>query len=239
MINCIINKSAYNIKKSPNAKPKEALSPISKLVSSYTKKSTTSQSKSTLMLPSQTHRNEVRKGKNRSQNKLTPSKPNTFHQTKNEIFQKDLIKLIISYKSAKCELNLDIDDNGFSIANSINVRFGLKLTKNEVDSVAVEIARQINNYIKLFTNNPKHIPNFGIVIDLADIINRSKVYKIAMKFGKVEFVFYIHDSEDEVSDVVNDILKIVNSDDKYDGALLRKQIEKAVKESIKNANRPQ
>ena len=264
MINCIINKTSYIYKSTPKSKNLEF--PFQNTYQDEYIKNTsqvknTYLSKTPLAFPS-------KKGNSASMKKLTTvnlknynssnfqciskhamikdltskiKKYNNFSPNQQQCHNKNVLMIIvIKYKERKTELNISKDDNGLTIANRINNELELNFNEREIHFLSVKIAKEINNIINVITFNNNNTRDYGVVIDINEILrSSSEKIKIVVRLGKKYLYYYIHNyhSEDEIDDIVDNIMAHLSKQGHYDHDRLRDTVKASVKESIDIAKR--
>lgn len=261
MINCIINKTSYIYKSTPKSKnlefpfqnQDEYIKNISQVKNTYL-------SKTPLVFPS-------KKGNSASMKKLTTvnlknfnsntfqtiskhamlkdltskiKKYNNFSPNQQQFHNKNVIMIIvIKYKERKTELSITKDDNGLTIANRINNELELNFNEREIHFLSVKIAKEINNIINVITHNNNNTRDYGVVIDINEILrSSSEKIKVAVRLGKKYLYYYIQNyhSEEELDDIVDNIMVHLSKQGHYDRDRLRDTVKASVKESIHIAN---
>ena len=166
---------------------------------------------------------------------------------KNKLNQKNLypkINLILRYKNIKFDMVLtEKDNNSFIIAEKINDCLNLCLNKFQLNYLAVELAKEINNIIKNVIIFPS-INNYSSVINLDNLINTCKTikennnnyYKIKIKFRNNRFNYIIKENEKNIELIANNILDIINEGGKYQEDILKNVIINNIKRSILKTN---
>ena len=246
MINCIINKTSYIYKTTPKSKNLEFPYPL-KAQTDYFKNNSyvtnTYISRTPIVGSSPCQNKPTLKKINYGLNNLLLTK-HTFIKDLTSNFQKNqnipkynntLLILKVQYKKTIISIYLKKNDNSLFVAQKIKNEFNLNLSQYQLNLLGKKIAAEINNAIDAISNNNNNIHNFGVVLNIDELIKTfSTKINIKISFGKNNYNYYIHEIgyEDEIDNIIEEVLQHLSKKANYDKDGLKKQIEKSVNESI-------
>ena len=142
------------------------------------------------------------------------------------------INLTIRYETTKFNIIVkENENNSMKIAEKINKCLNLCLNSSQLNDLAIEIANELNNIIKNVILKPTKL-NYSSIIDINKIIGKKESknnnYKIGvnLKYGNNCFNFIIgeDESEKEIELIIDNIVKIMNKNGKYEESILKREI---------------
>ena len=160
-------------------------------------------------------------------NKIRNSKLNqkqffTFNQ-----IDSPLLILKFQYLNNEQKINVFLNDDGLKIAVKINSIFNLNLNAFELEKCGLIITEYINYFIDIKSKN-NEVNNFGVIINLKEIVNKCRKKKIKIEFKGRYYNYYISNSIDEINEVVEDIFKKINKNNKYKHNDLKQEIKLSI-----------
>ena len=160
-------------------------------------------------------------------NKIRNSKLNqkqffTFNQ-----IDSPLLILKFQYLNNEQKINVFLNDDGLKIAVKINSIFNLNLNEFELEKCGLIITEYINYFIDIKSKNHE-LNNFGVIINLKEIINKFRKNIIKVAFKGRYYNYLINNSTDEINEVVEDIFKKINKNNKYKHNDLKQEIKLSI-----------
>ena len=153
------------------------------------------------------------------------------------------INLIIRYETTKFNILIKgNENNSMKIAEKINKCLNLCLDLSQLNDLAIEIANELNNIIKNVIIKPSQL-NYSSIIDINKIMSKKDSkdnnYKLGvnLKYGNNRFNFIIGDNENdkEIELIVDNIVKIMNKNGKYEENILKKENQNKINTKIINS----
>ena len=153
----------------------------------------------------------------------------------------EIINMIISYNNQKYNISLEKNSNGLFLAEKINNLLKLKLNEIKLDRLAIALTRQINNIINCIINGKKNM-EFAAVVDINKIINQNKTsdnkFKIQVQYLKENFYYFIKNEENDIEYAVDNLIKNINKNGKYEENILKKELVNIIKNKLDDKLNP-
>jgi len=180
---------------------------------------------------------------NNDKNNVKFFHPNTIrnikvNQKKSIIFNpisKPLLLLKFKYYNIEEEIGIYYDDNGLNIAEKVNSIFKLYLNNFEIEKLGLLITQYINNFIDIKSKN-NEIDNFGVVINLQEIINKLRKKKIIAKFNRKHYCYIINNLNEDINEIADDIFKKINKYNQYNHKDLKQEIKLSIIKMMKRSH---
>ena len=138
-----------------------------------------------------------------------------------------LLILKFQYLNNEQKINVFLNDDGLKIAAKINSIFNLNLNEYELEKCGLIITEYINYFIDIKSKN-KELNNFGVIINLKEIINKFRKNIIKVAFKGRYYNYLINYSTDEINEVVEDIFKKINKNNIYKHNELKQEIKLSI-----------
>ena len=157
--------------------------------------------------------------------------------TEDKKIKKVNINLIICYNNEKYNIILEKEknNNGLYLAEKINTLLKLKLNEIKLDKLAIALTHQINNIINCIINGKKNT-EFVAVIDINKIVNKNTItdnkFKIQVKYLNENFYYFIKNEENDIEYAVDDLIKNINKNEKYEEKILKNELVNIIKNRL-------
>lgn len=191
------------------------------------------------------HFKKISESFNRNKNHRHHQKRTKNHNfNNNRSFFEPTITLIVRYETIKFNIILNKrDDNSLLIANKINNCLNLSLNEYQIEKLAEKLTKEMNNIINNIIKSSS-LTNYSSIIDIGEIIadrgiknkeENFKYYQVTIKFGEKSHNFIINDNNEEILNISNNIVNIINKDDKYKEKTLTEEIMNNIRKSMKRS----
>ena len=170
---------------------------------------------------SQKYKKSIYPNKNRNE-KINQKQLYTFNQ-----IDSPLLILKFQYLNNEQKINVFLNDDGLKIAVKINSIFNLNLNEFELEKCGLIITEYINYFIDIKSKN-NELNNFGVIINLKEIINKFRKNIIKVAFKGRYYNYLINYSTDEINEVVEDIFKKIKKNNIYKHNELKQEIKLSI-----------